>query len=61
MPIQGKSRAYCAQDARKTLLEIGEYAEVRNRRTGHTSADVPRLIAEVRREKATRCQPNRAK
>ncbi len=42
-------RAYHAQDARKTLLEIGAYVETRNP-DGHTEADIPRLIREVRAE-----------
>ncbi len=40
-------RAYSAQQARKTLEEIGEYAASRNPR-GYAEQDVPRLIAEVR-------------
>jgi CopG family transcriptional regulator/antitoxin EndoAI len=43
-------RAYSAQDARSLLAEIGEYAESRN--SGHTEADVPRLIQEVRTSEA---------
>ena len=46
-------RAYQAEDARKALLEIGAYAETRNPE-GYTEADVPRLIQEVRSEKASR-------
>lgn len=45
-------RAYDAQQARKTLKEIGEYAASRN--PGHAEADVPRLIQEMRAEKASR-------
>jgi predicted DNA-binding protein len=40
-------RTYYAQQARRTLEEIGEYAASRN--PGYTEADVPRLIKEVRR------------
>ena len=39
-------RAYYAQQTRRTLEEIGEYAASRN--SGYIEADVPRLIAEVR-------------
>jgi CopG family transcriptional regulator/antitoxin EndoAI len=39
-------RSYYAQQARRTLEEIGEYAASRN--PGYTEADVPRLIKEVR-------------
>jgi CopG family transcriptional regulator/antitoxin EndoAI len=46
-------RAYYAQQARKTLEEIGEYAASRNP-DGYTEADVPRLIKEVRSKKPTR-------
>jgi hypothetical protein len=42
-------RVYSAQDARRLLDEIGEYAEGRNPK-GYTEADVPRLIREVRAE-----------
>jgi hypothetical protein len=42
-------RTYYAQQARRTLEEIGEYAASRN--LGFTEADVPRLIKEVRRTK----------
>ena len=45
-------RSYYAQQARRTLEEIGEYAASRN--PGYTEADVPRLIKEVRRGKPTR-------
>lgn len=45
-------RAYQAQDARKTLLEIGAYAETRNP-DGYTEDDIPRLIQEVRTEART--------
>jgi len=46
-------RAYAAQQARRTLDELGEYAEGRNPK-GYTEADVPRLIKEVRAEKPRR-------
>ena len=42
-------RAYHAEDARKTLMDIGAYAETRNP-DGYTEADIPRLIREVRAE-----------
>ena len=45
-------RSYYAQQARRTLEEIGEYAAARN--PGYTEADVPRLIQEVRSGKPTR-------
>jgi predicted transcriptional regulator len=45
-------RSYYAQDARKTLMEIGEYAETRN--PGYAESDVPRLVKEVRAEKGSR-------
>ena len=45
-------RAYYAQQARRTLEEIGEYAASRN--PGYTDADVPRLIKEVRSDKPAR-------
>ena len=41
-----------AQDPRRTLLEIGEYAAARN--PGYTEAEVPRLIQEVRSKKTPR-------
>jgi CopG family transcriptional regulator/antitoxin EndoAI len=41
-------RAYYAQETRRALDEIGEYAARRN--PGYTEADVPRLIQEVRAE-----------
>lgn len=40
-------RAYSAQQARRALEEIGEYAASRNP-DNYTEADVPRVIAEVR-------------
>ena len=43
-------RAYSAQQARRTLDELGEYAAGRNPK-GYTEVDVPRLIKEVRAEK----------
>jgi CopG family transcriptional regulator/antitoxin EndoAI len=45
-------RSYYAQQARRTLEDIGEYAATRN--PGYTEADVPRLIKEVRRDKPAR-------
>ena len=42
-------RNYYAQDARRALLEIGEYAESRN--SLYAEAEVPRLIQEMRDEK----------
>jgi len=42
-------RTYAAQQARRTLDEVGEYAAARNPE-GYTEADVPRLIKEVRGE-----------
>ena len=42
-------RAYYAQQARRTLKHIGEYAGSRNRR-GYKEDDIPRLIDEVRKE-----------
>ena len=46
-------RTYSAQQARRTLDELGEYAEGRNPK-GYTEADVPRLIRQVRTEKPSR-------
>jgi predicted transcriptional regulator len=46
-------RTYSAQQARRTLDELGEYAEGRNPR-GYTETDVPRLIQQVRSEKPRR-------
>lgn len=46
-------RTYYAQQARKTLDEIGEYA-ARQNSAGFTEADVPRLIREVRSKQPTR-------
>jgi glycerophosphoryl diester phosphodiesterase len=40
-------RTYSAQQARRTLDELGEYAEGHNPK-GYTEADVPRLIQEAR-------------
>ena len=51
-------RAYSAQQARKTLEEIGEYAASRNSR-GHAEQDVPRLIAEVRGQSIPGRKPHR--
>lgn len=45
-------RSYYAQQARRTLEEIGEYGASRN--PGYTEADVPRLIKEVRSDKPAR-------
>jgi CopG family transcriptional regulator/antitoxin EndoAI len=45
-------RSYYAQQARRTLEDIGDYAAGRN--PGYTDADVPRLIKEVRRDKPNR-------
>jgi len=45
-------RGYYAQQARRAMEEIGEYAATRN--PGYTEADVPRLIKEVRRAKSPR-------
>lgn len=46
-------RTYSAQQARRTLDELGEYAEGRNP-MGYTEADVSRLIKEVRADKPRR-------
>lgn len=46
-------RTYSAQQARRTLDELGEYVAGRNP-TGYTEADVPRLVKEVRAEKPRR-------
>ncbi len=46
-------RAYSAQQARRTLDELGEYAAEHNPQ-GYTEADVPRLIQEVRAKKPRR-------
>jgi CopG family transcriptional regulator/antitoxin EndoAI len=45
-------RSYYAQQARRTLEEIGDYAASRN--PGYIEADVPRLIKEVRRAQPAR-------
>ena len=45
-------RSYYAQQARRALEEIGEYAASRN--PGYTEAEVPRLIKEVRGVKPVR-------
>ncbi len=50
-------RSYYAQQARRALEEIGEYATARN--PGYTEADVPRLIEEVRGDKAVRRRSRR--
>jgi predicted DNA-binding protein len=44
-------RTYAAQQARRTLNELGEYAAGRNPK-GYSEADVPRLIRQVRAEKS---------
>ncbi len=46
-------RTYSAQQSRRALDELGEYAEGRNPK-GYTETDVPRLIQEVRAEKPRR-------
>lgn len=46
-------RTYSAQQARRTLDELGEYAEARNPK-GYTEADVPRLVREARSDKPRR-------
>jgi metal-responsive CopG/Arc/MetJ family transcriptional regulator len=46
-------RTYSAQQARKTLEELGEYAASRNPK-GYIEADLPRLIKEVRAKKPRR-------
>jgi predicted transcriptional regulator len=45
-------RHYYAEDARKSLMEIGEYAQSRN--PGYSETDLPRLIKEVREDKQPR-------
>jgi predicted DNA-binding protein len=51
-------RTYSAQQARKTLEEIGEYAASRNPR-GYAEQDVPRLLAEVRGQSVPARKPHR--
>jgi predicted DNA-binding protein len=51
-------RCYYAEDARKSLMEIGEYAQARN--PGYSKSDLPRLIKEVRENKQPR-RPARAR
>ena len=46
-------RTYSAQQARRTLDDLGGYAADRNPK-GYTEADVPRIIEEVRAEKPRR-------
>ena len=46
-------RTYAAQQARRTLNELGEYAAGRNPK-GYMESDVPRLVKEVRAEKPRR-------
>ncbi len=43
-------RSYAAEQARRTLAEVGEYAASRNPQ-GYSAADVPRLIKGVRARK----------
>ena len=52
-------RAYSAQQARRTLDELGEYAADRNPK-GYTEADVPRIIEEVRagKPRPRKARPN---
>ena len=45
-------RTYYAQQARITLLEIGDYAATRN--PGYSESDIPRLIKETRSNKKPR-------
>ena len=45
-------RCYYAQDARESLMEIGEYAQAGN--PGYSEADLPRLIRETREDKSPR-------
>jgi CopG family transcriptional regulator / antitoxin EndoAI len=51
-------RSYYAQDAHRSLMELGEYAEARN--PGYTESDVPRLIQEFRADKPARRRSTRA-
>jgi hypothetical protein len=51
-PFREGLRSSNAEQARRTLEDIGEYAVSRN--SGHTEADVPRLIKEVRINKRAR-------
>lgn len=46
-------RTYSAQQARRTLDELGEYVADRNPK-GYAETDVPRLIKEVRADKPHR-------
>lgn len=48
-------RCYYAEDARKNLMEIGEYAQARN--PGYSEDDIARLIRQVRAEKPPRRSP----
>lgn len=50
-------RSYYAEQARRTLQEIGDYADSRN--PGYTEADVPRLIRQVRRKNGRGTKPRR--
>ncbi len=45
-------RSYYAQQARRTLEEIGEYAATRN--PGYREADVPRLLRQIRSGRPSR-------
>jgi hypothetical protein len=45
-PFREAFRSYDAQQARRTLEEIGQSAASRN--PGYVEADVPRLVTEVR-------------
>ena len=47
-------RTYSAQQARRTLDELGEYTVGLNPQGYNTEADVPRLIQDVRAEKPRR-------
>ena len=51
-------RSYSAEQARRTLDELGEYAAGRNPK-GYTETDVPALIQEVRAEKPRRRRASR--
>ena len=51
-------RTYYAQQARRTLEEIGEYAASRNP-SSYTEADIPQLIAELRNQNEPAKKPHR--
>ena len=53
LPPELAQKAYSAQQARRTLDELGDYAAGRNP-NGYTEADVPQLIKEVRAQKPRR-------